>query len=105
MHMSSSESSKTSTLDEAFALIDEMGGARALADDLAEFERLRVRMAEEYGLLLDKHPDRWVAMGKDGLLAVGDSEDEVSRAVAEQGIRRSDVVVEFLDTDPPLLIL
>lgn len=32
--MSSSESSKTSTLDEAFALIDEMGGARALVDDL-----------------------------------------------------------------------
>ena len=71
MHISSSESSKTSTLDEALVLIDEMGGARALVDDLAEFERLRVRMAEDYGLLLDKHPDRWVAMGKDGLLAVG----------------------------------
>ena len=103
--MSSSESSKTSTLDEALAMIDEMGGARVLIDDLEEFERLQVRMTEEYDLLLEKHPDRWVAMGMDGLLAVGDSEEDVYQAVVNQGMRRSDVVVEFLDTDPPVLIL
>ena len=103
--MSSSESSKTSTLDEALAMIDEMGGARVLIDDLEEFERLQVRMTEEYDLLLEKHPDRWVAMGMDGLLAVGDSEEDVYQAVVNQGMRRSDVLVEFLDTDPPVLIL
>ena len=103
--MSSSESSKTSTLDEALAMIDEMGGARVLIDDLEEFERLQARMTEEYDLLLEKHPDRWVAMGMDGPLAVGDSEEDVYQAVVNQGMRRSDVVVEFLDTDPPVLIL
>jgi hypothetical protein len=103
--MSSSESSKTRTLDEALAMIDEMGGARVLISDLEEFERLQVRMTEEYDLLLEKHPDRWVAMGMDGLLAVGDSEEDVYQAVVNQGMRRSDVVVEFLDTDPPVLIL
>ena len=92
--MSSSESSKTSTLDEALAMIDEMGGARVLIDDLAE-----------YDLLLEKHPDRWVAMGMDGLLAEGDSEEDVYQAVVNQGLHRSDVVVEYLDTDPPVLIL
>ena len=103
--MTSSEGSTTSTLGEAIAMIDEMGGARALVDDLAEFERLRVRMTKEYDLLLEKHPDRWVVMGKDGLLAVGDSEEDVYQAVVKQGLHRSDVVVEYLDTDPPVLIL
>ena len=103
--MSSSESSKTRTLDEALAMIDEMGGARVLISDLEEFERLQVRMTEEYDLLLEKHPDRWVAMGKDDLLAEGDSEEDVYQAVVNQGLHRSDVVVEYLDTDPPVLIL
>ena len=103
--MSSSESSKTRTLDEALAMIDEMGGARVLISDLEEFERLQVRMTEEYDLLLEKHPDRWVAMGMDGLLAEGDSEEDVYQAVVNQGLHRSDVVVEYLDTDPPVLIL
>ena len=92
-------------LHEALEMIEEMGGARALIDDLAEFERLQVRMSNEYETLLADHPDKWVAMGRSGTLAVGDSEEDVHRAVADLGHRRSDVVVEFLDTDPPVLIL
>ena len=87
--MFSPESSEKSTLD----------------DDLAEFERPRVRTAEEYDLLLEKHPDRWVAMGEDGLLAVGDSEEDVYEAIVKQGLHRPVVVVEYLDTVPPVLIL
>ena len=86
-------------------MIEEMGGARALVDDLAEFERLQIRMSNEYETLIAEHPDRWVAMGEAGPLAVGDSEVDVYRAVSDLGLRRSDVVVEFLDTDPPALIL
>ena len=103
--MSSVQRPEPRLLDEALEMIEEMGGARALIDDLAEFERLQIRMSNEYETLLTDHPDKWVAMGKAGPLAVGDSEEDVYRAVADLGLRWSDVVVEFLDTDPPALIL
>ena len=86
-------------------MIEEMGGARKLIDDLAEFRQLRIRMSEEHTGLIEQYPCRWVAVGLDGLLAVEDSEDEVLKAIYDKGIPRSDVVVEYLDTDPPVLIL
>ena len=103
--MSSPTSPNSDLLDQAYAMIEEMGGARKLIEDLAEFQQLRIRMSEEHTALIEQHPDRWVAVGLDGLLAVGDSEDEIFKAIDDKGIPRSNVLVEFLDTDPPVLIL
>ena len=103
--MSSTENLEPRLLDEAFEMIEEMGGARVLLDDLAEFERLQIRMSSEYETLLADHSDKWVAMGRAGPLAVGDSEEDVYRAVADLGHCRSNVVVVYLDTDPPALLL
>lgn len=103
--MSSPTSPSSELLDQACTMIEEMGGARRLIDDLAEFRQLRIRMSEEHTALIEQYPDRWVAVGLDGLLAVGDSEDEVFEKIDGKGIPRSDVVVEYLDTDPPVLIL
>ena len=100
----SSPTSPAHLLDQANAMIEEMGGARKLIDDLAEFQQLRIRMTKEHAALIEKFPDQWVVVGLDGLLAVGNSEDEVLQAIDDRGIVRSDVVVEFLDTDPPVLI-
>ena len=82
-----------------------MGGVRSLIDDLSEARQLRIRMSKEHAGLIEQFPDRWVAVGLGGLIAVGDSEDEIFGVLNEKGIPRSDVVVEFLDTDPPVLIL
>ena len=103
--MSSPTSPSSELLDQACTMIEEMGRARKLIEDLAEFQQLRIRMSEEHAGLIEQYPDRWVAVGLDGLLAVADSEDEIFKAIDDKGIPRSDVVVEFLDTDPPMLIL
>ena len=103
--MSPPTSPSSELIDQTCAMIEEMGGARSLIDDLAEFRQLGIRMREEHAELIEQYPDRWVAVGLDGLLTVGDSEDEVFKVIDEKGIPRSDVVVEFLDTDPPVLIL
>ena len=44
-------------------------------------------------------------MGQKGVLAIGDSMDEVLREIESRGLNGADLVIEFLDTDPPLLIL
>ena len=103
--MSSPTNPCNELLDQACAMIEEMGGAHSLIDDLIEFRQLRIRMSEEHTGLIEQYPDRWVAVGLDGLLAVGDSENEVFETIDAKDIRRSDVVVEYLDTDPPVLIL
>ena len=99
------ENTKSRLLDDACAMIEDMGGVDLLIDDLDEFHQLRARMIEEHSRLIDKYPDKWVAIGKDGVLAVGESKREVLDEVEIRGIRRSSAVAEFMDTDPAELIL
>jgi len=44
-------------------------------------------------------------MGKDGVVSIGDSIEEVVSATGTMGISTADVVVEYLDPDPETLIL
>ena len=103
--MSLTENTKSRLLDDACTMIEGMGGVSALIDDLDEFHELRARMSEEHCRLIEKYPGKWVAMGKDGVLAVGESKSEVFDEIETRGIRRSAAVVEFVDTDPDILIL
>ena len=86
-------------------VIQELGGTQKLAAGMREYHEIVVRMRSEQAELIKKYPDRWVAMGRDGALAVGDSMKEVLEEVERQGVDRGETVVEFLDTSPPLLIL
>ena len=86
-------------------IVEGLGGPEAIIAGLREYRLIVKRMWAEKAALTEAHPNRWVAMGKDGVLAVGDSMDEVLEEVESRGIHGGDIVIEFLDTDPPLLIL
>ena len=91
--------------DHVKEIIEGLGGAKALMDEMDEYHQIVVRMRKERPSLVERHPDKWMAMGREGVLAVGDSMDEVLREVEGRGLHGADVVIESLDTDPPLLIL
>ena len=86
-------------------MISDLGGAKALMHEMDEYQGIILRMRKERPRLASIHPDKWVAMGREGLLAVGDSADQVLAQVEAKGVRGGDVVIEFMDTDPPVLIL
>jgi hypothetical protein len=86
-------------------IILELGGVKALREGKDEFHQAVLHMDKEYTALMEKYPNQWVAVGKDGVLAVRDSMEEVFAAVESADLRGSEFVVEFLDTDPPDLIL
>lgn len=86
-------------------VIEGLGGAKVLMDEMDEYHDIVARMRKERPGLVERHPDKWVAMGQKGVLAIGDSMDEVLREVESRGLHGVDVVIDFLDTDPPLLIL
>ena len=90
-------------MDEAHVreVINGLGGAKALAAKMAKFHKVASRMRRQRANLTDQYPDMWVAMGTDGVVAIGDSVDEVLLELESQGLHRADVVTEFIDTNPP----
>ena len=71
-----------------------------------EYHDIVVRMRNERCVLMKEYPNQWVAMGKDGVVAVGNSIDYVLSKAEALGLKGGQTVVtEYLDTDPPGLIL
>jgi hypothetical protein len=81
------------------------GGVEVFLREMQEFHDTVTRLWDEYDTLMEKYPDRWVVMGKDGVLAVCDSRKEVLSAIEPARARGDAYIVEFLDTDPEPLVL
>ena len=92
-------------LDSAVEVIKGLGGVKGVRDGLAEMHAAWKRMERETETLLKTYPDKWVAMSKDGVVAVEDSLEDVFVKVDASGLRRNAVEVRFMDTDPKMLIL
>jgi hypothetical protein len=86
-------------------VIERLGGWEAVLKRMAEFEKVTSRMFSEEDELTQKYPYKWVAVGKDGLLEVGDTMEEVFAAVEARGLKNPEFVVRFLDPDPLDLVL
>ena len=99
--------SKFPPKDEAYfkAAVEGLGGVQTLVRQTDEYQEIVARMHQERPLLAEQHPDKWIAMGLDGVLAVGESMEAVLTVVERKGLNGGDVVIELLDSDPPLLIL
>lgn len=92
-------------IDQALALIESRGGIAAMRERMEARQIIWRRMCREEEELTRQYPDKWAAMGKDGLVAVGDSLDDILEQVDALGVSRSDIVLKFLDADPLPLIL
>ena len=91
--------------DDFEELITQLGGIETLQDDPNDFRKAVNRLWDERDLLIDKHPNKWISMSKDGVVSIGDSIEEVVSATETKGVNTSDVVVEYLDPNPETLIL
>ncbi len=96
---------KSELIEGYLTMIEERGGVPALIERMDEYHQCVDRMMRERDALMRKHPDKWVVMGKDGVLSVGDTLDQVLEDVEDRRRRGVQVMVDFLDTNPPELIL
>ena len=85
--------------------VEELGGPTAWDDGVVEFYKAATRLQDDYDVLVKKYPDKWVAVGKDGVLAVCDSLKEAHSAAELARSHGSQCVVEFMNSDPEPLIL
>ena len=79
--------------------------AAAQLEMMLEYRRLASRMRREIASLTEQYPDQWVAMAVSGELLVADSMDEILAAMDERGMSNENVVIEFLDANPTMMIL
>ena len=86
-------------------ILDLLGDPSEVAAELAAFRDLAIRMNREHADLLRLYPDRWVAMSKDGVVATAETIDDLFRQVDELQIPHSDIVRDYMDTNPRSLIL
>ena len=78
---------------------------KSIREGLAEMDTAWRRMDRESETLLKLYPDKWVAMSKDGVVAVGDSLEGVFSKVDALGLPRNSINVKFIATHPRTLIL
>ena len=103
--MPASDSKKSRLIEDSLAMIEARGGVPAMIERMDEFHESVNRMMTQRAELMREHPDKWVAMGKDGVLSIGESLEQVLEEVEGRRKRGAQVLIEFLDTDPPELIL
>ena len=89
----------------AESIIEALGGAKGIRTLLEDRQSMFVEFWAAYSSLLEQYPDKWVAWGKDGVIDIADSRDELLRGVRSRSLTANDVMVEYLDTDPKGYIL
>ena len=80
------------------------GDVDALNARMEQHRQACVRLDRDRQDLLERHPDRWVAMGPDGLLAVADTHQDLLDEIKASEYA-GEFATEFLDSDPKPLFL
>ena len=95
------------SVDEAYAerWAASLGGVPAIIARMQEHEKVVYRMLDERPELLLRYPNRWVGMAPGDAFAVGDTLDELIANLKRIGAPMHSAVVEYMDPDPPDLIL
>lgn len=86
-------------------LIEQLGGAKRVYDELLEYRHRVENMESQRVALMEKYPDKWVAMAGGEIVAFADSLEDILEQLDKRNIRRADAVVEHLNTHPRSLIL
>ena len=77
-----------------------------MMDEMDEYHRIVARMRKERPSLVERHPDKWVAMGKEGSVeATAEKVDGLFQKLDEKQIPYKDVVHDFMDSNPRSLLL
>ena len=97
--------SQLSGIEYTVALLESSGGVANLKKRLDDFGKIYHCFDRDRESLIEKHPYKWVAISKDGVIALGDSMKEVADDARKQGYDGSSFILQFLDPDPPIVIL
>ena len=76
--------------------IEETGRKEYIVDARDRYDEIARRMSERQADLVEKYPDRWVAMTEREELIVAGSSEEIIADIDARGIDRNAVVMKFI---------
>ena len=83
-----------------------IGDPQKFHDDMREFSKSTdLFCTSQYDALLEKYPDKWIAVTAGKVEVHGDSYEEVLQMVCEKGLPRDSMVIRLIETDPITMIL
>ena len=104
-----------STTDRRFTLTDSikpldtdtdtLTDASTISETIREHELLQQSLRDEIALLDDEQTDQWVGMGPDKVLRFAGTLDEIIHKIKPNKNDNRTVVVEYLSSDPPVMVL
>jgi hypothetical protein len=77
----------------------------AVKKALERYEAAWGKFQQDYRSLLTEHPDQWVVVSAEGLVAAADSLEDAVAKRDELGLETSDAVLEYLDPTPRRYLL
>ena len=101
----SQEDEKLLSREEIEKILAQFGSREERLKQLREFNEACVRLYGEYDSLLEKYPNKHVAMNHEGRLFVADTLDDLLAEFKSQGVDDDGYCFKFLDPDPGILIL
>ena len=84
---------------------DTLTDASTVSQTIREHEFLQQSLRDEIALLDDEQTDLWVGMGPDKVLVFADTLDEIIHKIKPNKNDDRTVVVEYLSSDPPVMVL
>lgn len=101
----SREDEKLLSREEVEKILAQFGSREERIQRMREFEDACIRLNDEREALMEKYPNKHVAMNHEGKLFVGDTLDDLFAKFEAHGVSRSGYAREFLDTNPGILLL
>ena len=84
---------------------DTLTDASTISETIREHELLQQSLRDEIALLDDEQTDQWVGMGPDKVLRFAGTLDEIIHKIKPNKNDNRTVVVEYLSSDPPVMVL
>ena len=83
-----------------------IGDPQKIHDDVREIRKTEKPFTtSKYNRLVEKYPDKWIAVTAGRVEAHGDSYEAVLEMICEKGLPRESTIIQFIEKDPITMIL
>ena len=86
-------------------VLEKMGGAEYVSGLMRNMDEVHKRLYKVRSSLKEQYPNKWIAWGEEGVVAVADTQKELLAIIHPMGLGTWDVVTDYLDTEPKVYIL
>ena len=86
-------------------VLESVGGVEALHERMDRFERVMRHFFDHKAEWTEQFPHRWVVVTEDGVFADTALLEDALELASKANLQSSDFTVQFLNPDPPMLLL